>query len=310
MRVPGAKHATIATLLTAVSVVFTTGSVAADDSKFDMSGFADGLGPPVTYTPQQQAIIAQKEALAAQELRAPGTVYHMSHPAGRSITYVYANGTRVASDAMTPMVADPDGATLGTWTRQQTKSYYCGPTAVQVVGDFVWWTGPNTVHNTQQYISDTWTKTDATRSTMVNNEVRGLNGNAGSRMPAGFIYASAREANTVAGGAAWHAKLREDIGGFGMPGVASVSPKQNGAPYQLPSWQGPGTAPAGNYGHYIVFNTYIGKWDGASPSPWIGYDDGSGGYGGGTGSYSASAKAIYWMMWDGNPNHTPGYFIW
>jgi hypothetical protein len=287
-------------------------NAAAASPKFDMSGFSVQVGTPVTYTSAQQAIIAQKEALALQELQSPGTVYRMSHPAGLSATYVSASGTRMSSNAMTPMVADPDGAIVGTWVRQQTKAYYCGPTAVQVVGDYAWQTGPNTVHNTQQYISNTWTKTDQLGQTPLANEVTGMNGNVGSEMPSGFIYASAREPNTVAGGAQWHAYLREDIGGFYMPQVASVSPKQSGAAYQLPSWQGSGTAPAGNYGHYIVFAGYITKWDGnpGNTSPYLFYDDGSGGYGGGTGEWSDSDAAIYYMMWLYNSNHAAGYFIW
>jgi hypothetical protein len=298
-----------AMLLMAGSVVLSPGSVAAANPNQDMSGFSVQLGTPVRDTPQEQAILAQKDALAKQELQHPGTVYRMNHPAGLSATYVMAGGARVSPNVMTAMtVGDPDGAILGTWVRQQTKAYYCGPTAVQVVADYSWSTGPNAVKYTQQYISNTWTKTDQLLQTPLANEVTGLRGAA--KLPAGFTYASARHTNDAAGGAAWHAKLRADIGGYYMPQVASVSPKQIGAVYQLPSWQGSGTAPAGNYGHYIVYYGYITKWDGSSSSPYLFYDDGAGGYGGGTGSWQATDVSIYYMMWLGNPNHAAGYFIW
>jgi hypothetical protein len=304
-------------LLMAGSISVNPGTAAAASPKFDMSGFSVQVGTPTPMTPQEQAIVAQKEALAQQELQHPGTVYKMNHPAGLSATYVTASGARMSPNVMTAMaVGDPDGAILGTWVREQTKAYYCGPTAVQVVGDYVWQTGPNTVHNTQQNISNWWTHTDANGSTNLADEVVGMNKNVGTRMPSGFIYASRREANSPAGGSAWHAKLREDIGGYYMPQVASVSPKQKGAAYWLPSWSGPGTVTAGNYGHYIVFSGYITKWDGSSSTPYLFYDDGSGpdghghNWGGGTGEFSASDAAIYYMMWLYNPNHAAGYFIW
>lgn len=303
-----------ATLLVAGSIILNNpGTAAAASPKFDMSGFSVQVGTPVTYTPQQQAIFSQKEALAQQELQYPGTVYRMSHPAGLSATYVSASGVRTSSNTMTPMVADPDGALLGTWVRQQTKQYYCGPTAVQVVGDYAWQTGPNAVHNTQQNISNWWTHTDANGSTNLGDEVVGLNGNVGSKFPSGFgTYHSYQRPNTVAGGAQWHADLRTDIGGYYMPVVASVSPKQAGAAYQLPSWQGSGTAPAGDYGHYLVFSGYITKWDGnpGNTSPYLFYDDGSGGWGGGTGAYTDSDAAIYYMMWLWNHQHASGYYMW
>jgi hypothetical protein len=288
--------------------VLTPGSAAAASPKLDMSGFSVQVGTPIADTPQEAAIIRSKEAIAQQELLHPGTIFSMNHPAGLKATYVLVGGARIAPMAISAAVGDPDGAILGSWTRQQTKAAYCGPTAVQVVADFSWNTGPNAVKYTQKQISDNWTKTDQLGQTPLANEVTGLRGAV--HLPSGFTYSSARQTNDAAGGASWHAKLREDIGGYWMPQVASVSPKQVGATYQLPSWQGSGTAPAGNYGHYIVYYGYITKWDGSSSSPYLYYHDGSAGYGGGTGTWQASDLSIYYMMWLYNPNHAAGYFIW
>ena len=301
-----------AMLLVAGSIIVNPGTAAAASPKFDMSGFSVQVGTPVTYTPEQQALFAQKQLLSQKELQSPGTVLRMSHPAGLSATYVLASGAQVSSKSMTAMVADPDGAILGTYPRQQTVSYYCGPTAVQVVGDYAWGMGPNAVHNTQATIVKNWTHTTS-GGTDLGNEVAGLNGNVGSQFPSGFgTYHTYQRPYTVAGGAQWHADLRTDVGGYYMPIVASVSPKQIGATYQLPSWQGSGTVAAGDYGHYIVFYGYSGKWDGnpGNTSPTLWYNDGSGGYGGGTGSWRTSDAAIYYMMWLWNHNHSTGYYMW
>ena len=269
---------------------------AADPTTVALSGANGAIGPEglPQLTPAQQAIVKQKLALAHQEELHPGTVRNISHPAGMQVL-----------SAASP--ADQYAAFLVTWPRQQTKPYYCGPTAVQVVGDYAWNMGPNTVHNTQQNISTWWTKTDVTGQTYLGDEVHGLNMNVGAKMPAGFIYAYARP-NT---GSAWHSLLRTDVVGYYMPQVTSVSPKQTGASYWLSSWANTNRpVPAGDYGHYIVYTGYVGIWDGTS-NPHVYFDDGSYGWGGDTGEFSDPATHLYYMQWLTNKNHPAGgYVIW
>jgi hypothetical protein len=281
------------TALLAMVVLGTVGPVVAADPTTtpDMSGFSvlvdPGGGPELT--PAERAIARQKLALAQKEEMHPGTVKEISHPADMRVLYV---------------PTDWDGAILGTFTRQQTKSYYCGPVAVQVTADYAWGMGPDRVKYTQQYISNTWTKTDYYGQTYLYKEVAGLNGAVGSRLPAGFLYMSARPST----GSSWHSLLRTDIAGYYMPQVSSVSPKQVGATYWLTSWANT-SLPAGNYGHYIVYSGYIGIWDGTE-SPYLWYEDGSGGYGGSTGTFTDPATHLYYMQWLYNPNHAAGYVIW
>jgi hypothetical protein len=278
-------------LLIGISCVLAACELA-DTSKTNQSDFIAVVGDNSKEAPMtagEQAIVRQKEAIAREELAKPGAVKSLGNP----------SGDRAASRA-----TYSEGALLGTWTRQQTKAYYCGPTAVQVVADYVWGTGPDKVKYTQKYISDTWTKTDANLQTILYLERNGLNGAVGTKMPSGFIYAYVHPAD----GAQWHSYLRTDIAGYSMPQVVSVSPKEPNFPYCLASWQNTSIAP-GYYGHYIVLKEYLGVWDGTR-TPLVGYEDGSGGYGGSTGSFMDPAYDIYQMIYKSNPNHSGNWIIW
>ncbi len=271
--------------------------VAAADTSGQLPGPVQ-LGPdPTPLTLAQQLIVQQKLAVAQQEQLTPGSIRSIPHPAGLHATLIGANGTvrEVTGVGAVTAMADPEGAMVGTTARQQAKYDYCGPAAVQVVADYIWWTDKYS----QQYISDKWTKTDATQQTYVYRVRNGLNGAVGSMMPSGFIYDYKQPAN----GSAWHSLLRTDIMGYYMPQVASVSPKQAGKPYWLSSWARTSKAP-GTYGHYIVLNGYYLVWDGTS-NPSVYYDDGSGGYGGSTGPFEDPATHIWAVVTYGN-----GYVIW
>ena len=171
------------------------------------------------------------------------------------------------------------------------------------VGIFNSSTGGTTTANNkyaQQSISSTWTSTDNDGQTYVWRVRYGLNEAAAGHMPAGFVYAEYQPT----GGSDWHAKLRTDVTTYRMPMAAGVAPHDPGAFYWLTSWPTPNQA-----GHYIVLSGWYAYWDGTR-GPTVNYNDGSGGYGGSTGTYSDPASDVYYTITKSNPVHAPNWVIW
>jgi hypothetical protein len=111
----------------------------------------------VPLTKEELRIVALKEEAARREaasLRGAGG--GGVAPATCPLTVV--NGGTPAT------ACPPYRGYLSTTPRQQQKSYYCGPTAVQVVSNYVWGVVDR---YTQQYISTTWTNTDNDGQTYV-----------------------------------------------------------------------------------------------------------------------------------------------
>lgn len=249
----------------------------------------------VPLTPEQLQMVGMKEVAAAR-LAATSAISPNACPVGP-----VSGGTPATTTC-------PYGY-LGTYTRQQSKSYYCGPAAVQVVANYAWGifnssTGGTTTANnkyTQQYISTTWTNTDNDLQTYVWRVRYGLNGAAAGHMPPNFVY----KEEQPTGGADWHAKLRTDVTTYAMPMVAGVAPHDPDALYYLTSW-----AQTKVYtGHYIVLNGWYAYWDGTR-NPTVNYNDGSAGYGGGTGAYSDRAFDVYYTITKSNPLHAPNWVVW
>lgn len=243
----------------------------------------------IPLTQEEQTIVALKEAAARREAAS------LKGAAGGGITP--ATCPFVATGATPNTACMPYWGYISTTPRQQQKSYYCGPTAVQVVSNYAWGVVDK---YTQQYISTTWTNTDNDGQTYVWRVRYGLNGASAGHMPASFVYAEYQPTSA----SDWHNKLRTDVGTYAMPQVVGVAPHDQGATYWLYSWPTAHTT-----GHYIVLTGWDGVWDG-TVSPTVNYDDGSGGYGGSTGAYSDPATTIWYTITKSNPNHAPNWIIW
>lgn len=190
------------------------------------------------------------------------------------------------------------GTILPTWFRHQAKSYYCGPAAVQVISNHAWRYGSSGNKYSQQYISDTWTHTDADGFTYVWRERLGLNGSTSGRYPWPFAE------EYVSSGAEWHNYVVVDATDWAMPTVAGVAPHDPNFGYYLTSW--PSAIAAG---HYIVTRGWLYVWDNTR-TPIVYYNDGSAGYGGSDGQYSDPAYDIYQTIKKANPQHAEGWIIW
>lgn len=190
------------------------------------------------------------------------------------------------------------GTILSTWYRHQAKFYYCGPAAVQVISNHAWNMPSGTNKYSQQYISDTWTNTDADGQTFVWRELLGLNGSTAGRYP--WPY----DDEYVSSGAEWHNYVVVDATDWNMPSVAGVAPHDPNFGYYLISWPNAITA-----GHYIVTRGWLYLWDGTR-TPIVYYNDGSGGYGGSDGQFSDPAFDIYQTIKKSNPQHSEGWIIW
>ena len=144
----------IASLMALGSIV----PVLADGPTTQSNEMDNWKGPQEPVGPGQKAIAETKRALAA----------------GMAVT------TRDGQAVQTAGAGDLTVAALterlvGTWEREQQLSYTCGPTAVQVVADWVWNMGPNAVKYTQATISTRWTHT-TTAGTDATHELAGANG--------------------------------------------------------------------------------------------------------------------------------------
>lgn len=264
------------------------GPAAAADPK-GQTALAGGWG---SLAPEQQSMVATKLRLAAQ-----------------------GQGSFGAAQVVCPFVAEGppgDGASaspqtgcgsywgyLSTYARQQSKSYYCGPAAVQVVSNYSWGYG-STGNKYPQSTIATWSKTDINGQTLIGDAAFAVN--TASILPPGFTYYAAQPSD----GAQWHTWLREDINRWAMPMIASLAPHDPGAAYYLTSWPNPILA-----GHYVVVNGWSGVWSGdASRSPTVNYNDGSNGYGGSTGAFIDPAHDVWYVIARGNSKHSARWVVW
>jgi len=191
------------------------------------------------------------------------------------------------------------GVTLPVFYRHQTKSYYCGPAAVQAISTHAWGMPSGSNKYSQQYISDAWTQTDASGQTFVWRERLGLtSATAGRyRWPYGEEY--------VNSGYHWHdERVVQDITDWNMPLVAGVAPHDPNFGYYLVSWPTAITA-----GHYIAVRGWLYLWDGTR-TPQVYYLDGSGGYGGSDGAFGDPSFDVYQTIKKSNPVHSEGWIIW
>lgn len=232
----------------------------------------------VPLTAEQQAALVKKTELAQAAVSAA-----VRTPAPNGINATCRNGTC--------------GTILATSYRHQSKSYYCGPAAVQVISNHAWGITSGNKYS-QQTISDTWTHTDADGFTYVWRERLGLNGSTAGRYPWPFAE------EYVSNPAVWHDHVVVDATDFGMPSVAGVAPHDPNFGYYLTSWPTAITA-----GHYIVTRGWLYLWDGTR-TPVIYYNDGSGGYGGSDGQFSDPAYDVWKTIKKANPQHAEGWIIW
>jgi hypothetical protein len=246
----------LATCLAGVLTLSSVAGVSAGQPNSQSNELSDWTGPQQPVGPGQEKMAQAKTETAA--------------------TATAAINRAASGDALAAVTLAPEYL-VGTWERQQTNYYYCGPTAIQVMADYVWQTGASTVKYTQKYISDHWTHT-TTAGTGAAAELKGANGVLVGSRKSSFPYWSYQPTN----GSDWSSKLTSDLV-LDMPQLINLQPwwqTSSGTWYYLHSWAGHKSTG----GHWITGNGMRGAWDGSS-APTIRYDDGSGGYGGSTGTY-------------------------
>jgi hypothetical protein len=244
----------LATCLASLFALGTVPWVSAGQPNSQSNELSDWTGPQHPVRPGQEQAAQEKTNLAA------------------SIAARTSTGSLAATTSSTTEYL------VGTWERRQTTSYYCGPAAIQVMADYTWNTGASTVKYTQKYISDHWTHT-GTAGTGAAAELNGANGVLVGSPRSSWPYWSDQPAN----GSEWASDFKTDFV-LGMPQIINLQPwwysSSKGVWYRLIDWAGHKSTG----GHWIVGNGMRGDWDGTS-GPTIRFDDGSGDYGGGTGTY-------------------------
>lgn len=198
------------------------------------------------------------------------------------------------------LICPPLYVVLNTHYRHQQNSYFCGPTAVQVVSNYTWGITSGNKYS-QQHISDTWTQTTSSAGTSVSRERIGLNG--ASVRPANFVYSVYQlSGSQVQAALDWFTKLRADLDQWEMPQVENVAPHNPGQTYFLSSWPNPTTA-----GHYVVANGWDAIWNGllTNAAPEASYEDGSRGYSGSDGRFWDPTRTLFYTVW---VHHK--YIIW
>jgi hypothetical protein len=234
---------------------------------------SDYTGPIMTVLPGQEATHLRKlqqlaDASAAQQ----------------------AAQAAAESGAMTTAAVDPERL-VPTYERQQAN-YYCGPAAIQDMSDYVWGKGSTGVKYSQAYISNKWTNT-TTAGTGITAETTGANGVLVGSPRAVWPYELTRPTDPQN----WSNLLFVDTDD-GMPQIMNVTPwwqSASGTWYHLASW----AAHKSTGGHWIVGNGWQGYWDGTS-GPNVRYDDGSGGYGGSTGTYWENQYTMWLLIYHHN----------
>jgi hypothetical protein len=252
--------------------------------------------PPTVSADQPHALVTEGGPGDAQptaaELKLAAAKKLVAAAEQASAEAVRSGAVSPASCPMSAGGVEPYNACMPYWgyvathARQQIKSYYCGPAAVQVVANYAWGYSGTTNKYSQSYISSTWTKTDQNGQTMVGDERYGLNQATKGHVPGGWVYVAVRATS----GSDWHNMLRTDVGVYAMPIVVTLAPHDVGASYWLRSWP-----KAMNAGHYIVVNGWNQVWDNTR-NPTVTYDDGSSGYGGSTGEFSDPAFDVYYTI--------------
>lgn len=271
------KHLLVATLGAVFVLGLATSPAAADDPIVSRSSALNPI--PADYvplTPEQAVIAAAKDAHKAQS-----AAWFAAHPPS------------TGPEPMCPC-GDPGPypyqATAGTVAHQQETDIYCGPASTQTVELYT-----RGIQDSQPDIA-AYQHTDIDGSTYVWRERDGLNHFVA--LPANFVYLYVQPVD----GDDWYLMVQEDIGYYGMPQVASTAPHDPGALHWLPSWPNAITA-----GHYVVVNGYVSN---SYSTGSVSYNDSSGGFGGGTGTYSTSTGVMWYTITKGNAQHDPGWVIW
>lgn len=186
--------------------------------------------------------------------------------------------------------------TLPTYERQQFYSYFCGPAAIQDVADYAWNKGEDGRKFTQREISDNWTHT-TTSGTTVAPEVIGANGAIDGSPHDNGVYNYAAYEPTSGSDWWWH--LQFDIDDWEMPQIVNLTPwwwnGSGGYWVWLHDWSGHQSTT----GHYIVGNGYRGGWDTSADDDFR-FDDGAEGFGGGTGTWWDSPYDVWRLIHNHN----------
>ncbi len=161
-----------------------------------------------------------------------------------------------------------------------------GPAAIQIVSDYEWGTGSGSKYS-QGTIAG-WTNM-GTGGTAVADEVIGANrAKAGSR----FDDIPYLLVHSASGQEFWN-HVQYDVS-VHLPLIGNLAPwwQHNGTWNHLVDWS---TQSSG--GHWIVLKGYLGNWT-ETTSTKITFDDSSGHWGGGTGTYTQRAVDVWYLIHD------------
>jgi len=236
--------------------------------------------PASALSPQERATLAAKERLFQDHWRQHRKIQSAG---GGPSPYSIPN----------PGGSWPLSVTLGVSPKQQELYYYCGPASTQAVESY---SKQGSFHS-QGTIAVT-ENTNNDLSTYVWRDRVGLNTYV--QMPSGFVYAEYQPASD----GEWWARLQEDIAGYGLPQVVTVAPHDSDATAWLPSWPNAITA-----GHFIVLGGYYG-YNSSDSGASVTYADSSGGFSGGTGTYSTSSTTMRYVIVKTNAQHAGNWIIW
>jgi hypothetical protein len=178
-----------------------------------------------------------------------------------------------------------DNAVLGTQSREQYKSYYCGPASGQVV-----------INYTRGVSSPNLDGQNAGTNYMVQTDLADAMGtDSGGTWGADVAstvnefaitpYSGFYHFQAPGDGATFHSWAEYDIAGYGVPVVAEVVPHDQGVQYFLPNWPKVMTT-----NHFIVVRGYDGFWDGTD-DPVMYYNDSASPSG--PGRYTAGALTVW-----------------
>lgn len=277
----------------------------------------DGIGRPghgepdndnqaQVLTPAQAAFMRLKESIADALLTADALDVTVTPLAPMPPCYPDPCPTPAPTPAPTP-TGPPSSKALDTRARQQINSYYCGPASGQVV-----------VNWSRGIVISTTTKTGAEdpalnwkkQSTIAGYMGTTTSGTGGAALAAGLNNPNAVKKpvadwvyDYVSTGSLlnFHSMVVTDIATFRMPLVLATAPHQaNAGSNFLASW--PSVRDGAH--HWITLRGYSGLPGSASPT--MGYNDSSGGYGGGTGAY-VDLVSVLWQVNDWNQG---GHIVW
>jgi hypothetical protein len=185
---------------------------------------------------------------------------------------------------------------VSTTPRTQETYYYCGPTAIQVISDYSW------------NVFKKYSQTSIAGQAGTTTGGTGITGERAALMwaidgsPKGdtFWYAAVHPSN----GDAFSHYLQADVILDEMPLVMNLTPwawdPTNRVYHYLVDWSNKKSFG----GHYIVGSGVNGDWDGTY-GPQVRFDDGTAGYGGGTGAYWDTQYDVYYLI-----SHWYNWIIW